>query len=138
MSLRERTRPGLGIIEPPSPAKAPPSGPGWLRKGLIHGAKRLSVSAQPLPTYINANSRPMEFNAWAPMVVVVSIAVPHIEAAVIPLDAPQMRKVVDKPHTVILLRNVDRRLHVARKSVGPTNGKNQYLKRQSAFSGGEA
>ena len=32
MSLRERTRPGLGIIEPclPSPAKAPPSGPGWI------------------------------------------------------------------------------------------------------------
>jgi bifunctional non-homologous end joining protein LigD len=31
MSLRERTRPGLGIIGPclPSPAKAPPSGPGW-------------------------------------------------------------------------------------------------------------
>jgi bifunctional non-homologous end joining protein LigD len=37
MSLRERTRPGLGIIEPclPSPAKAPPSGPGW-----IHEIKR--------------------------------------------------------------------------------------------------
>jgi bifunctional non-homologous end joining protein LigD len=34
MSLRERTRPGLGIIEPclPSPAKAPPSGPGWIRE----------------------------------------------------------------------------------------------------------
>src|SRR5262249_16636137 len=34
MSLRERTRPGLGVIEPclPSPPKAPPSGPGW-----IHG-----------------------------------------------------------------------------------------------------
>src|SRR5215471_14195335 len=32
MSLRERTRPGLGIIEPclPSPAKA--SGPGWLHE----------------------------------------------------------------------------------------------------------
>jgi hypothetical protein len=32
MSLREGTRPGLGIIEPylPSPAKAPPSGPGRL------------------------------------------------------------------------------------------------------------
>jgi hypothetical protein len=32
MSLRERTRPGLGIIEPclPSPAKVPPSGPGWI------------------------------------------------------------------------------------------------------------
>src|SRR5437588_3968782 len=34
MSLRERTRPGLGIIEPclPSPAKASPSGPGWLHE----------------------------------------------------------------------------------------------------------
>jgi bifunctional non-homologous end joining protein LigD len=32
--LRERTRPGLGIIEPclPSPAKAPPSGSGWLHE----------------------------------------------------------------------------------------------------------
>ena len=34
MSLRERTGPGLGMIEPclPSPAKAPPSGPGWLHE----------------------------------------------------------------------------------------------------------
>ena len=34
MSLRERTRSGLGIIEPclPSRAKAPPSGPGWLHE----------------------------------------------------------------------------------------------------------
>jgi ATP-dependent DNA ligase len=34
MSLRERTRPGLGIIEPclPSPAKAPPSGPNWIHE----------------------------------------------------------------------------------------------------------
>ena len=34
MSLRERTRPGLGIVEPclPSPAKAPPSGPDWLHE----------------------------------------------------------------------------------------------------------
>jgi bifunctional non-homologous end joining protein LigD len=32
--LRERTRPGLGVIEPclPSPAHAPPSGPGWLHE----------------------------------------------------------------------------------------------------------
>jgi bifunctional non-homologous end joining protein LigD len=32
--LRERTRPGLGIIEPclPQPAKAPPSGPGWIHE----------------------------------------------------------------------------------------------------------
>ena len=34
MSLRERTHPGSGIIEPclPSPAKAPPSGPGWIHE----------------------------------------------------------------------------------------------------------
>ena len=34
MSLRERTRPGLGIVEPclPSPAERPPSGPGWLHE----------------------------------------------------------------------------------------------------------
>ena len=34
MSLRERTRPGLGIIGPclPSPAKAPPSGPNWIHE----------------------------------------------------------------------------------------------------------
>jgi ATP-dependent DNA ligase len=34
MSLRERTRPGLGIIEPclPSPAKVPLSGSGWLHE----------------------------------------------------------------------------------------------------------
>jgi ATP-dependent DNA ligase len=34
MSLREHTRPGLGIIEPclPSPAKAPPSGRDWLHE----------------------------------------------------------------------------------------------------------
>jgi bifunctional non-homologous end joining protein LigD len=34
MSLSGGTRPGLGIIEPclPSPAKAPPSGPGWLHE----------------------------------------------------------------------------------------------------------
>src|SRR5215470_3020567 len=34
MSLRERTDPGLGIIKPclPSPAKAPPSGPGWIHE----------------------------------------------------------------------------------------------------------
>ena len=34
MSLRERVAPRLGIIEPclPSPAKAPPSGPGWIHE----------------------------------------------------------------------------------------------------------
>jgi bifunctional non-homologous end joining protein LigD len=40
--LRERTRPGLGIIEPclPCPAKAPPSGPGWLHE-IKHDGFRL-------------------------------------------------------------------------------------------------
>jgi ATP-dependent DNA ligase len=44
MSLRERTRPGLGIIEPclPSPAKAPPSGPGWLHEVKRDGIRTLA------------------------------------------------------------------------------------------------
>ena len=42
--LRERTRPGLGIVEPclPSPAKAPPSGPGWLHE-IKHDGFRISA-----------------------------------------------------------------------------------------------
>ena len=42
MSLRERTRPGLGIIEPclPSPAEAAPSGPGWIHE-IKHGGFRI-------------------------------------------------------------------------------------------------
>src|SRR5215469_14406152 len=42
MSLRERTRPGLGIIEPclPSPAKAPPSGAGWIHE-IKHDGSRI-------------------------------------------------------------------------------------------------
>jgi len=43
MSLRnERTAPRLGIIEPclPSPAKAPPSGPGWLHE-IKHDGYRI-------------------------------------------------------------------------------------------------
>jgi len=44
MSLRERTRPGLGIIEPclPSAAKVPPSGPGWLHE-IKHDGFRILV-----------------------------------------------------------------------------------------------
>jgi hypothetical protein len=43
MSLRERTRPGLGIIEPclASPATAPPSGPGWLDEIKADGRDQL-------------------------------------------------------------------------------------------------
>jgi Rap1a immunity proteins len=44
MSLRERTRPGLGIIEPclPSPAERPPSGPGWLHEIKHDGFRMLA------------------------------------------------------------------------------------------------
>ena len=49
MSLRERTRPGLGIIEPclPSPAKAPPSGPGWLHE-IKHDGFRILARRGPV------------------------------------------------------------------------------------------
>ena len=46
MSLHERTalRPGLGTIEPclPSPAKAPPSGPGWVHEFKHDGIRILA------------------------------------------------------------------------------------------------
>src|SRR4029077_15064053 len=40
--MRERTRPGLGIIDLclPSPAKAPPSGPGWIHE-IKHDSFRI-------------------------------------------------------------------------------------------------
>jgi bifunctional non-homologous end joining protein LigD len=40
--MLERTRPGLGTIEPclPSPAKAPPSGPGWIHE-IKHDGLRI-------------------------------------------------------------------------------------------------
>ena len=48
MSLRERTRPGLGIIEPclQSPAKAPPSGPGWIHE-IKHDGFRILARRGP-------------------------------------------------------------------------------------------
>jgi bifunctional non-homologous end joining protein LigD len=48
MSLRERTRPGLGIIEPclPSLAKAPPSGLGWLHE-IKHDGFRILARRDP-------------------------------------------------------------------------------------------
>jgi bifunctional non-homologous end joining protein LigD len=44
MSLRERAAPRLGIIEPclPSPAKAPPSGSGWLHEIKLDGIRLLA------------------------------------------------------------------------------------------------
>ena len=52
MSLRERTDPRLGIrlgiIEPclPSPAKAPPSGPGWIHE-IKHDGFRILARRDP-------------------------------------------------------------------------------------------
>jgi bifunctional non-homologous end joining protein LigD len=48
MSLHERTRPGLGIIEPclPSPAKVPPSGPGWIHE-IKHDGFRIMARRDP-------------------------------------------------------------------------------------------
>jgi bifunctional non-homologous end joining protein LigD len=48
MSLRERTRPGLGIVEPclPSPAKAPPSGSGWIHE-IKHDGFRILARRGP-------------------------------------------------------------------------------------------
>jgi bifunctional non-homologous end joining protein LigD len=48
MSLREYVAPRLGIIEPclPSPAKAPPSGPGWLHE-IKHDGFRILARRDP-------------------------------------------------------------------------------------------
>ena len=48
MSLRERTRLGLGIIEPclPSPAKVPPAGPGWIHE-IKHDGFRILARRGP-------------------------------------------------------------------------------------------
>src|SRR5215472_2923202 len=42
MSLRERSRSGFGFLEPclPSPAKVPPSGPGWIHE-IKHDGYRI-------------------------------------------------------------------------------------------------
>jgi bifunctional non-homologous end joining protein LigD len=48
MSLRERAAPRLGIVEPclPSPAKAPPSGPGWIHE-IKHDGFRILARRDP-------------------------------------------------------------------------------------------
>ena len=48
MSLRKRTRPGLGIIEPclPSPAKAAPAGSGWIHE-IKHDGFRIMARRGP-------------------------------------------------------------------------------------------
>jgi bifunctional non-homologous end joining protein LigD len=69
--LRERVRPGLGIIEPclPSPAKAPPSGPGWLHEIKHDGfrilARRDSAGVRLITRAGNDFSRRFPFVAMA-------------------------------------------------------------------------
>jgi bifunctional non-homologous end joining protein LigD len=71
MSLRERTRPGLGIVEPclPSPAKVPPSGPGWLHEIKHDGfrilARRDSAGVQLITRAGNDFSSRFPFIAMA-------------------------------------------------------------------------
>jgi bifunctional non-homologous end joining protein LigD len=71
MSLRERTHPGLGIIEPclPSPAKAPPSGPGWIHEIKHDGfrilARRDSAGVRLITRAGNDFSRRFPFIAMA-------------------------------------------------------------------------
>jgi bifunctional non-homologous end joining protein LigD len=71
MSLRERTRPGLGIIEPclPSSAKAPPSGHGWLHEIKHDGfrilARRDSAGVRLITRAGNDFSRRFPFIAIA-------------------------------------------------------------------------
>ena len=49
MSLRERARRGLGMIEPrlPSPAEAPPRGPGWIHEIKHDGFRIISSKRAP-------------------------------------------------------------------------------------------
>jgi bifunctional non-homologous end joining protein LigD len=71
MSLRECTRPGLGIIEPclPSPTKAPPSGAGWLHEIKLDGfrilARRDSAGARLITRAGNDFSSRFPFIAMA-------------------------------------------------------------------------
>jgi bifunctional non-homologous end joining protein LigD len=71
MSLRERAAPRLGIIEPcqPSPAKAPPSGPGWIHEIKHDGfrilARRDSAGARLITRNGNDFSSRFPFIAMA-------------------------------------------------------------------------
>jgi bifunctional non-homologous end joining protein LigD len=69
--LRESTRPGPGVIEPclPSPAKVPPSGPGWLHEIKHDGfrilARRNGAGVQLISRAGNDFSRRFPFIAIA-------------------------------------------------------------------------
>src|SRR5215813_11153202 len=76
MSLRERTRPGLGIIEPclPSPAKAPPSGPGWLHEIKHDGFRIMARRDSAGVRLITRNGN--DFTSRLPIIVAAVTALP--------------------------------------------------------------
>src|SRR5215467_2433034 len=76
MSLGERTRPGLGIIEPclPSPAKAPPSGPGWLHEIKHDGFRIMARRDSARIRLITRNGN--DFTNRFPIIVAVITALP--------------------------------------------------------------
>ena len=76
MSLRKRTRPGLGIIEPclPSPAKAAPSGPGWLHEIKHDGFRILARRHAAGIRLFTRNGH--DFTARFPLAVAAAAALP--------------------------------------------------------------
>ena len=76
MSLPERTRPGLGIIEPclPSPAKAPPFGPGWIHEIKHDGFRILARKDSAGVQLITRNGN--DFTARFPMIAPAVAALP--------------------------------------------------------------
>jgi ATP-dependent DNA ligase len=76
MSLRERTRPGLGIIEPclPSPAERPPSGPGWLHEIKHDGFRIMARRDGPGEKLITRHGN--DFSSRFPVIVAAVTALP--------------------------------------------------------------
>jgi bifunctional non-homologous end joining protein LigD len=71
--LRERTRPGLGIIELPSPAERPPSGPGWLHE-IKHDGFRIMAWDSAGVRLITRHGN--DFTSRFPFVVAAATALP--------------------------------------------------------------
>jgi bifunctional non-homologous end joining protein LigD len=75
--LRARTRPGLGIIEPclPSPAKAPPSGDGWLHE-IKHDGMRIMARRDGAGVRL-ITRQGNDFTARFPLIVAAIAALPR-------------------------------------------------------------
>jgi bifunctional non-homologous end joining protein LigD len=74
--LRERIRPGPGIIEPclPSPAKVPPSGPGWIHE-IKHDGFRILARRDPVGVRLFTRNG-HDFTARFPLAVAAIAALP--------------------------------------------------------------